>query len=161
MPDVFSLLSDDHRKVDTLFEEFEQTGAPEVALEISRELTIHALLEEELVYPVLATKVDHQMADEGRAEHDQAKHLITQIEAGIGSGEDVSSLVRTLQEEVQHHVEEEENEIFPKMRETLPSVIESMGQEVLDRKQVLLSQMADVLGSAQPPSSLGNKATGS
>lgn len=159
MPHVFALLEQDHRTVENLFDQFEQSGDVDIALTICGELTIHALLEEELVYPVLATKVGHDLADEARQEHDQAKHVIVQIESGIGQGEDVSALVRQLKQDVQHHVQEEETEVFPRMREALPSLVESMGEDVVERKEALQSQMEEALTSGQPPSSVGNKAT--
>ncbi len=159
MSDVFALLEQDHRSVETLFDQFEQSADADVALTICQELTIHALLEEELVYPVLASKVAHHLANEAREEHDQAKLLISQIESGVGRGEDVSALVGQLRQDVQHHVQEEETEVFPRMRESLPTVVESMGEDVVQRKEVLQSQMQEALSSGQPPSSVGNKAT--
>ncbi len=161
MPDAFALLEQDHRTVESLFDQFEQSGDPDTALAICGELTIHALLEEELVYPLLASKVAHDLADEARQEHDQAKGLITQIESGVGQGADVSALLRQLRQDVQHHVQEEETEVFPRMREALPGLIESMGEDVTNRKDVLQTQMTEALSSSQPPSSVGNKATGS
>ena len=159
MPDVFALLSQDHRTVESLFEQFQRTSDPQTALAICSELTIHALLEEELVYPVLATKVGRDMADEARQEHDQAKAIISQIEAGVGQGDDVSALVSQLQQEMQHHGKEEETEIFPKMKSALPDMVAEMGQDVVERKEALQSKMTEALGSSQPPSSVGNKAT--
>ena len=109
MPDVFSILSDDHRRVERLFSEFEQGGDPHVAQQICDELTVHAMVEEEMVYPVLASKAGYQgLAQEARHEHGEAKQLIEQIDAGVAAGEDVTALVRQLRESVQHHVEEEE-----------------------------------------------------
>ena len=160
MPDVFALLSQDHREVESLFDQFEQTSDPDVALAICEELTIHALVEEELVYPVLTTKAgEAKMADEARREHDEAKTLISRIESGIGRGEDVSSLVRQLKEDVQHHVQEEEGEIFPRMRSNAAGIVEAMGPDVVERKEQLQAAMAEARGSSQPPSSVGNKAT--
>src|SRR5947199_70842 len=118
MPDAFSILIQDHREVEQLFQQFAQTDNPGIAVKICDELTVHAMLEEELVYPILAVKVGHRYAQEARQEHDEAKSLISQIEQGLRSGDDVSPLVKELQQSVQHHVEEEERELFPKLRET-------------------------------------------
>ena len=131
MPDVFALLEQDHRTVKSLFDQFAQSGDPETALAICEELTIHALLEEELVYPVLATKVQGQMAQEARREHDEAKSIISQIESGIGRGEDVSALVQQLQQDVRHHVQEEEQEVFPKLAQAAGTeALGELGQRV-------------------------------
>jgi hemerythrin superfamily protein len=159
MTDVFSLLEQDHRKVESLFQSFQGSNDPEVALQICRELTVHAMIEEELIYPVVATKVGVEMATEARREHDEAKQLISQIENGVGAGEDVSGLVGQLQEAVQHHVQEEENDIFPTLYKAVPETIDSMGDEVEQRKETLWAQMADAEDRNQPPSVVGNKAT--
>ena len=161
MSDVFALLVEDHRTVDGLFQQFQQSNDPEVALQICQELTIHALLEEEMVYPVLATKVGTEMAQEARQEHRDAKALITQIESGVGAGEDVSELVQQLQEAVEHHVQEEENEFFPTLRKAVPETVSTMGPEVAERKEVLKRQMAEALDRNQPPSIVNQKATNS
>jgi hemerythrin superfamily protein len=159
MPDVFAVLTEDHRKVESLFSQFEQTGDPETALAICRELTIHALVEEEMVYPVLANKVGTRLADEARREHNEAKVLISQIESGVGRGDDVSALVQQLQRDVQHHVHEEESELFPKMESEFPKMTGTMGEEVVRRKEALQAQMREAEDVSQPPSSVGNKAT--
>lgn len=161
MPDVFALLSEDHRKVEALFQEFESSGDPQVAMEICAELTIHAVLEEELVYPVLATKVARETADEARHEHQEAKQLVSQIEAGIENGDDISGLVQQLKASVGHHVQEEETEIFPKMEAQLPSLVETMGEDVLRRKQELLSNMQEAIDGPHQPSTVGHKPMGS
>lgn len=69
MPEAFAILNDDHRKVEGLFKQYEQTNDPDIALEICNELTVHAMLEEELVYPVVATKVGSHYAEDARQEH--------------------------------------------------------------------------------------------
>jgi hemerythrin superfamily protein len=159
MTDVFTLLTEDHRKVEGLFAQFQQTSDPNVALEICQELTVHAVLEEELVYPMLATKVDVGLAQEAREEHRQAKELISRIESGVGNGDDVSDLVQQLEEAVQHHVEEEETEVFPTMQQKLPDLVNETGPDYVERKEQLLAKMADAMDRNQPPSLAGEKAT--
>jgi hemerythrin superfamily protein len=157
MPDVFAPLIEDHRAVASLFSQFQQTGDPQTALEICRQLTVHAMVEEELVYSVLATKVEARLADEARKEHNQAKTLISQIESGVGRGEDVAALVQQLQRDVQHHFQEEEEEIFPRMQNTVPVNVGVMGEEVARRKEELEAKMGEALSHSQPPSSLDQK----
>ncbi len=149
-PDVFALLTEDHRRVDQLFERFQQGGDAAVAVEICDELTVHAKVEEELVYPVLSTKVNSGHAQEARREHEDAKRLISQIEAAIEGGGDVASLMSQLQEAVQHHVQEEETEIFPEMREQVPSLVEAMGADVLERKKTLEAELQEARSTGQP-----------
>ena len=159
MPDVFALLMDDHRTVEALFAQFEQSQDPAVAMQICDELTVHAMLEEELVYPVVAVKVGTGYANEARQEHDEAKGLIQQIESGLASGTDVSELVTQLEQSVQHHVQEEESELWPKMKETLPGIVHEMGDEVVNRKKQLQDEMEEARGLSMPNSTVGNKST--
>ena len=157
MPDVFALLSADHRKVEGLFQQFSGSSDPAVAQQICDELTIHSVIEEELVYPLLASKVGAALADEARHEHGEAKALIAQVEAGLRTGDDVRDLVKQLQQAVQHHVQEEESEIFPTMREKLPTLTGEMGDDVVRRKEQLQEQMAEVRSQGQSAAVVGHK----
>src|SRR3954463_12119338 len=111
--DAIALLKEDHRKVEELFEQFEKAkgdGRKEkLALQICKELTIHTMLEEEIFYPACEGKVEEDLLKESFVEHDAAKVLIAEIEAGNGqSDEYFDSKVKVLSEEIEHHVEEEE-----------------------------------------------------
>lgn len=150
MPEAFAILNEDHRKVERLFQQFEQSNDPDVAIEICNELTVHAIVEEELVYGFMATKLGHGYAQEAREEHHQAKQLITQIENGLRNGDDVSSLVKELEQAVSHHVKEEENELWPKLQEAVPHAVESLGADIVNRKQMLQAQLAEARDAGQP-----------
>jgi hemerythrin superfamily protein len=157
MPDAFAMLKDDHRTVEQLFSQFQQSQDPAVALQICDELTVHAMLEEELVYPILATKVATGLASEARHEHQEAKQLVSQIEAGLNSGSDVSGLVQQLQESVAHHVEEEERELFPKMQEAVPGLVDYLGADLATRKTELQAQVAEARDLGQSSAVVANK----
>lgn len=157
MPDVFALLSADHRTVEGLFQRFKATPDPAVAQQICDELTIHAVVEEELVYPLLSTKVGTPMALKARKEHQEAKGLIGRIESGLASGDDVSPIVNELEQAIQHHVREEESEIFPAMRDKLPALLAEMGDDVVARKQELQEQMAEVRSHGLSAAAVGQK----
>ena len=135
MPDVTRLLEQDHRKVEELFAQFQESGEPSIARTICDELTIHTTVEEEAVYPRLRD-IDREGAQEAQKEHDEAKRLIARIR-NAGGGE-LSSLMQELQKAIEHHVEEEESEIFPEMRERLGTELELMGGRVQQRKQELM-----------------------
>lgn len=154
MPQVFEMLKDDHRKVEQLFEQYEQSSDSDVALQICEELTVHAAIEEELVYPIIATKVGTGYAREATQEHQQAKQLITQIENGVRNGNDISSLVKELQEGMQHHVQEEESELFPKLEAAVPKVTEGLGPDLEARKESLRAQIAEGRATGQPISTV-------
>jgi len=152
--DVFAVLTEDHRNVERLFERFQQTNDPAVAREICDELTVHALAEEELVYPVLAVKVRPGLAREARHEHEEAKDIIEQIDAALAGGGDLTPLVNQLQQAVQHHVEEEESEVFPLMREKQPVMVEQMGDELVERKKELLVKVQEARSLGEPLSTI-------
>ena len=161
MPDPFSLLKDDHRKVERLFEQFEQSQDPSVALQISQELTVHSIVEEELVYPILATKVEFGKAEEARHEHDEAKQLILQMESQVAAedAEGLTATVQQLKEAIQHHVEEEEREVFPLMEQKLSDTTPLLGPDMEARKEKLLIEAAKNADAGMPPSALGHKTT--
>ncbi len=134
MPDVTQSLEQDHRRVEELFARFEERGDPRIAEQICDELTLHTALEESDVYPRLL-EIDPDAAREAKREHDEAKQLIGEIR--VASDDALRGLVRKLQAAVDHHVEEEENEIFPEMRERLGSELELMGRRVEQHKHEL------------------------
>lgn len=110
--DAIALLKADHRKVEELFGKFEQTNGKatkqKLAEQICLELKVHTAIEEEIFYPACRGKIDNELVDEAYVEHDAAKLLINEIEAG-GSEEDFyDAKVKVLSEMIEHHVEEEE-----------------------------------------------------
>ena len=110
--DAIALLKEDHRKVEDLFEQFEKASGDgrkqKLAEQICLELTIHTKIEEEIFYPACEGKVDEDLLKEAYVEHDGAKVLIAEIEAGGPSDEFYDAKVKVLQEQIEHHVEEEE-----------------------------------------------------
>ena len=138
MPEVTRLLSQDHRKVEQLFEQFEATQDQAIAIEICQELTIHTQLEEQILYPRLE-RVDRDLEQEAEREHAQAKQLIARVR-GMGRGD--PALVDTMAElkgAIEHHVSEEENEAWPKLRDALSTdELETLGARVEEQKARLL-----------------------
>ena len=124
-PDILSLLASDHAEVRAAFEEYEQLGEgggktgerQELAQRICRMLTVHATIEEEFFYPAARQAgVDPDLLDEANVEHASAKTLIAEIE-GAGPDERLyDAKLKVLGEYVDHHVQEEEGELFPQVR---------------------------------------------
>lgn len=138
MPDPISMLEQDHRKVEALFADWQATKDAAVAEQICTELTIHATVEEQTVYPVLAEAVPQgeQLEEEAEQEHGEAKELITRIQQAGFTGPLVAELMEELISGVNHHVQEEEGEIFPKMRESLPKAqLDAVGVQAEQVKQ--------------------------
>jgi iron-sulfur cluster repair protein YtfE (RIC family) len=141
MPDAITLLKKDHREVEGLFSKFEQTGDATIAKKLCQELEVHTTIEEEIVYPVLRRKVDQDLAKEAQKEHDEADQIIKKIQSTLSDGRggnQLAALMSQLKEAVEHHVEEEETEVFPKMQQKVGDQLTSMGQAVAQRKQELL-----------------------
>ena len=110
--DAIALLKNDHREVEELFAQFEKATGEErkekLAQKICLELSVHAMIEEEIFYPACDGKVEEELLKESYVEHDGAKVLIAEILAGSPSDEFYDSKVKVLQEEIEHHVKEEE-----------------------------------------------------
>ena len=138
MPDVIQLLNQDHRKVEELFAEFERTQSWQVCQTICDELEIHTQLEEEIVYPPLA-QVDSKLEKEAEKEHDEAKELISKIRRSGSNGSELTSLMTELKKAIEHHVEEEESEAWPKLRDELGQTrLGELGTRIEVRKRDLL-----------------------
>jgi hemerythrin superfamily protein len=112
LPDAIALLKQDHRTVENLFEQFEKARSADrkrsLAEQICMELTIHAQIEEEIFYPACEGAVEEDLLKEAYVEHDGAKVLIAEIEAGSPDEEFYDAKVKVLSEQIEHHVEEEE-----------------------------------------------------
>jgi len=157
MADAFAALLKDHREVENLFAEFEQSGDYDTVMQICRELAVHSMLEEEMVYPLLRAKVSVGMADKARNEHQEAKDIITRIESMGSDDSGLADAVAELKASVQHHVEEEENDLFPRMEKELPDIVSTLGPDIEARKEVLLERARDDKARAMNPSATGQK----
>ena len=110
--DAIAMLKADHREVEDLFEKFEQAGGKaakqKLAERICLELKVHTAIEEEIFYPACRGKIEDDLVDEAYVEHDSAKLLINEIEAGGPEEDFYDAKVKVLSEMIEHHVEEEE-----------------------------------------------------
>jgi hemerythrin superfamily protein len=141
--DAIALLEADHREVEKLFEEFEAaTGDAQkrdLAIAVCVALKVHARLEEELFYPAAYPALDDKsLLDEAQVEHASAKDLIAQIEAGAPGEAFYNARVKVLAEYIDHHVTEEENEIFPQCRKSKLDLA-ALGAVMAMRKQELMT----------------------
>lgn len=144
---VINLLIDDHEKVKKLFKEFEKLSKKnddskvEIANQICMELTAHALAEEEVFYPVARRAIsDDDMMNEADVEHDSAKDLIAQIQSMSPNDEMYDAKVTVLGEYIDHHVKEEENEMFPKVRKAKVD-LEELGMQLMMKKEQIMAKM--------------------
>lgn len=113
--DAIALLKADHRKVEEIFAAFEAAKSPEkkkqLAMEACFELKVHTTIEEEIFYPACGGKIEEDLLKEAYVEHDGAKALINEIEAGGPEDDFYDAKVKVLSEEIEHHVKEEEQRV--------------------------------------------------
>ena len=144
--DAITLLKEDHRAVEKLFKEFEgakgEGRKQKLAHQICLELTVHAELEETIFYPACEGVVDEEELKEGYVEHDAAKLLIAEIEANQGADDEFfDTKVHVLQEEIEHHIKEEEGPggIFSQARKG-DIDMQALGERIAERKKELTEQ---------------------
>jgi Hemerythrin HHE cation binding domain len=144
--DAVALLKQDHRTVEDLFAEFEKASGDgrkqKIAMEICLALSVHAKIEEEIFYPACEGKVDDDLLKESYVEHDGAKLLIGEILAGEPSDEFYDAKVTVLQEQIEHHVEEEEKRmegLFSQARKAGLDM-DALGEQLAARKQQLMAE---------------------
>lgn len=151
--DAIALLKEDHDAAQKLFKEFESAkgdGRKEkLARKIGLALTVHAKIEEEIFYPACKDKVKEDLLKEAYVEHDAAKLLIAEIESGSGQNDDFfDAKVKVLSEEVDHHIKEEEGELFPQVRKA-DLDLDALGEQLAERKRELTAEFKDS-GTPEP-----------
>lgn len=129
MPDAITSLRDDHKRVEKLFKQFEKLEKSDASAaqkrrvvgEVIKELSVHAAVEEQVFYPAVRKSVEEaeDVVLEGLEEHHIVKWTLSELEGMTGEEERFDAKVKVLMESVRHHVEEEEGEMFPKVREAL------------------------------------------
>ena len=146
--DAVALLKADHRKVEELFAAYEKASGDgrkqSLAEEICKELTVHATIEEEIFYPACEGKVEEDLLKEAYVEHDGAKVLIAEIEAGGPSDDYYDAKVSVLSEQIEHHVGEEEQRmegLFAQARKAGLDM-DALGEQMAARKEQLLASYA-------------------
>jgi hemerythrin-like domain-containing protein len=147
--DAITLLTTDHAKVKKLFKEFESLkegdGADKdksaLVTQICNALKVHAEIEEEIFYPAVRKAIeDGDLMDEALVEHAGAKELIAQLEDMSAGDELYDAKVTVLGEQIQHHVKEEEGEMFPKAKKAKVDG-EALGVQMAERKAELMAEL--------------------
>ena len=146
--DAIALLTSDHKAVKALFKKFEglkeqDDADDEKAILVQRictELTIHATIEEEIFYPAVREAIeDNDLMDEADVEHATAKELIAQLQVAEPSDDHYDAKVTVLGEYIDHHVKEEEGEMFSKARKAVDTP--ALSDALVDRKEELKAEL--------------------
>lgn len=152
-PNAIDLLKADHRKVEELFErvrENENGNNESIFKKIKQELDVHAHIEEAIFYPHLLEKGDAELqriVREGIEEHRQVKAWLAELDAGSGESEEFKARLKVLMEDVEHHVEDEEDEMFPLVEDQVEApTLERLGNQMEAEKAKFMGSAASAAG---------------
>ena len=142
---AITILTQDHANVRKMFKQYEKMketagdGEKAALVEtICNELKLHTEVEEEIFYPAAREALEQQdLLDEAEVEHASAKALIGQLEGMQPSDELYDAKVTVLGEYIEHHVKEEEKEMFPKARKARMD-LEELGERIKEHKEQTL-----------------------
>src|SRR6267154_5065273 len=139
--DALSMLKHDHEQMKKLFKKIEAEEGQETTFnQIKVALELHATIEEEIFYPAVKKARSEEVKDEVREayeEHKQFKALLAAIAEISPDDESYSAKIKVLKEDVEHHVKEEEGEMFPDARKYLSGKLEDLGAQMQARKDEL------------------------
>jgi hemerythrin superfamily protein len=146
--DAIAMLIADHKKVKALFAEFhtlkdDGSGEDKSAIveQVCNALKIHAAIEEEIFYPAVRKAIDDaDLMDEALVEHASAKAIIAQLEEAEPTDELYDAKVTVLAEQIEHHVKEEESDMFPKAKKAKVDTA-ALGVKMLKRKETLMTEL--------------------
>jgi hemerythrin-like domain-containing protein len=148
--DAIKLLKDDHKKVKKLFRDYEAAGdrayqtKKQIAEQVFQELEVHSAIEEEIFYPAVrekAGKEGKELVAEGYEEHHVVDTLMQELKALDPQDEAYDAKFKVLTENVEHHIEEEEQEMMPEAEDALGERVAELGEQMLRRKEALMAQM--------------------
>jgi hypothetical protein len=140
---AFELLKKDHKKVSDLFKQLDETTEravktrEELFSKLKQELDIHARIEETIFYPSIKDAEEtHEITLEAYEEHNVVKQLLGELESMPVDDERWTAKLTVLKENVEHHVEEEENEMFKDAQKVLSAEqVEELGARMESAKQ--------------------------
>ena len=153
---AFTLLKDDHKKVKKLFKEFQSIKnrddsderKSELVKQICREITVHAQIEEEMFYPAARQAIgDEDVMEEAGIEHASVKQLVSQLESMEPGDPHYDAIVKVMGEYVEHHVREEEDQMFPMLKKAKLDA-KGLGEQITRRKEELMGD-ADAMPASK------------
>ena len=148
--DAIKLLTDDHKKVKALFREYEglsenaHKARQRVVEHVFRELEVHTRIEEEFFYPAIEGKADdeaEEMVHEAHEEHHVVDVLMGEMRQLEPDNPEYAAKFTVLMENVEHHADEEEKEMFPRGKKLLRDDLDTLGQHMEQRKEQLMASI--------------------
>ena len=168
MPDAIVLLKNDHKTVEKLFKQYEKLGEKafsakrDVVDKIITELSMHAAIEEQFFYPAVRKEAEEiqDIVLEGLEEHHIVKWTLSELAHMSPEEERFHPKVSVLIESVRHHVEEEEGEMFPKVRATMGrKALQELG-DTLERAKAVAPTEPEPRAPDTPPANLPDSLPG-
>ncbi len=162
MPDAIVLLKNDHKTVEKLFKQYEKLGDKafsakrQVVDQIIEELSVHASIEEQYFYPAVRKETEDilDVVLEGLEEHHIVKWTLSELTHMSPEEERFDPKVKVLMESVRHHVEEEEDEMFPKVRAAMGrKALQELG-DTLEKGKIPAPTMPEPKAPDTPPGNL-------
>jgi hemerythrin-like domain-containing protein len=145
--EAIDMLKQDHDKVKKAFKEFEKLDrgdtetCQQLVMTVCEDLKVHTTLEEEIFYPAVREAIDDDdTMNEAAVEHETAKMLIDQLENMQADDPNFHATFTVLGEYVKHHIEEEEDEMFPAARKSELD-FNSLAERMRERKEELVGEM--------------------
>lgn len=158
--DAVELLKQDHENVKKLLKQYDEMpdGQPErkraLAETIIRELMVHERIEEEIFYPAFKAGADSEgkeLIAESKEEHHVVDLIIEELQAVDLDDEQFDAKFTVLKENVEHHIEEEEKEMFPDAKKRMGKRLAALGEEMQQYKEQLQAQIKDAPAPARKP----------
>lgn len=165
MSDPIQMLKNDHENVKSMFERIKTSDASireQLVSEIEKAIKIHSALEEEIFYPAFREAArsgeEKQMFFEAVEEHHAVDSIFPDLKTVVDEGDRFLARVKVVRELVEHHIEEEENEMFPKAQELLAARLDEIGARMVERRVELEKTWASTIGrTAQKLKSAADK----
>ncbi|HKP11743.1 MAG TPA: hemerythrin domain-containing protein [Blastocatellia bacterium] len=139
---IIEMLKQDHQEAAAMMDRIESAGEGDPSVmttfnQLKEALTLHTQIEEKIFYPALRNNDETEdQIEESFEEHQEVKDMLAEMSGLQGGNDEFMSMMSDLRESVEHHVEEEENELFPKAQQILgDSRLQEMGQQMMQMKQ--------------------------
>jgi hemerythrin-like domain-containing protein len=150
MPDAVKMLEQDHQNVKRMLKQYDEMGEGQkeqkraLAEKIISELMVHERIEEDVFYPAFkaaADKEGKELVAESKEEHHVVDLIIEELQAVRVEDEEFDAKFKVLKENVEHHIKEEEEEMFPDARKLLKGRLEELGEVMAELKTSLTRQV--------------------